>query len=188
MRIISGKFKGRVLKSFQADHIRPTTDRVKETLFNKLMGSIDGARVLDLFSGTGNLSLEALSRGAEWVDLVEAHPKSVKIIRENLALLGVTDGFKVFPMDVFKYIKNYSGPAYDVILADPPFTQTLADAVMKALAESSCFHEGTMIVIESAKKEVCGESYPPLIRLDQRNFGDKNLSFFQGAGGPKADV
>ena len=77
MRIISGKFKGRPLVSFQADHIRPTTDRVKETLFNKLMGVVEDARVLDLFSGTGNLAIECLSRGAGWVDLVESHNRSI---------------------------------------------------------------------------------------------------------------
>ena len=104
--------------------------RVKETLFNKLMSYMEGARVLDLFSGTGNLGIEAISRGAEWVDLVESHPKSVQIIRDNLAQFKITDGCKVFPVDVFKYIKGYSGKPYDVILADPPFTKTLADTVM----------------------------------------------------------
>ncbi len=78
MRIISGKFKGRQLVSFQADNIRPTTDRVKETLFNKLMAYVDGARVLDLFSGTGNLAIECISRGAAHVDLVENHRKVLR--------------------------------------------------------------------------------------------------------------
>ena len=182
MRIISGKFKGRQLKSFAADHIRPTTDRVKETLFNKLMGLVEGARVLDLFSGTGNLAIEAISREAQWVDLVESHPKSVQIIRENLTHLKIQDGFKIFPMDVFKYLKSYSGAPYDLILADPPFTQKLADSVMQAIAQSQCFHEGTQIVIESSSKEICGDSYPPLIRLDQRVFGDKYLNFFVKEG------
>src|SRR3954462_11414596 len=105
MRIISGKYKGRQLVDFSADHIRPTTDRVKETLFNKLMGIIEGARVLDLFSGTGNLSIECLSRGAAWVDIVENHKKSLSIIRENLALLKITEGFAIHPVDTFRYLE-----------------------------------------------------------------------------------
>jgi 16S rRNA (guanine966-N2)-methyltransferase len=179
MRIISGKYKGHPLKKFDADHIRPTTDRVKETLFNKLMGQVEDSRVLDLFSGTGNLGIEAISRGATWVDLVESHRRSVQIIRDNMDHLKIRDGYKIHAVDVFKYLKTYTGPAYDLIFADPPFTETLADSVMTALAESSCFHEYTTIVIESARKEQCLDRYPPLIRLDLREFGDKNLNFFE---------
>jgi 16S rRNA (guanine966-N2)-methyltransferase len=179
MRIISGKFKGHPLKSFKADHIRPTTDRVKETLFNKLMGQVEDSRVLDLFSGTGNLAIEAISRGATWVDIVESHRKSVQIIRENIDHFKIREGFKIHPIDAFRYIKTYTGPAYDLILVDPPFTEALADSVMTALAESACFHEYTTIVIESARKEKCLAAYPPLIRLDVREFGDKNLNFFE---------
>ena len=83
MRIISGKYKGRVLTSFQADHIRPTTDRVKESLFNKWMSLVGEARVLDLFSGTGNLGIESLSRGASHVDFVELNAKSIIILKKN---------------------------------------------------------------------------------------------------------
>jgi 16S rRNA (guanine966-N2)-methyltransferase len=178
MRIIAGKYKGRPLKNFKAEHIRPTTDRVKETLFNKLMGWVEGARVLDLFSGTGNLALESISRGADWVDLVESHPKSVQIIRENISHLKITTGFKIHPVDVFKYIKNYTGTPYDIILADPPFTKELADSVMTAISESACFHANTMIVVEAARKERCEDHYGALIRLDRREFGDKNLNFY----------
>ena len=84
MRIISGKFKGRNLVSFKADHIRPTMDRVKETLFNKWMHEVDDSLFLDLFSGTGSLGLEALSRGARHVTFVEKSNKSIQIIKENL--------------------------------------------------------------------------------------------------------
>src|ERR1035437_557283 len=107
MRVISGKFKGRQLVEFEADHIRPTTDRVKETLFNKLMGQVEGARVLDLFSGTGNLAIECTSRGAAWVDMVESHKKSLEIIRENLNKLKITEGFKLNQIDAFRYIAGY---------------------------------------------------------------------------------
>jgi 16S rRNA (guanine966-N2)-methyltransferase len=84
VRIISGKWKGRQLVSFKANHIRPTTDRVKETLFNILQHDIPDSRILDLFGGTGNLSFESLSRGARFVELVESHKISLKIIQENM--------------------------------------------------------------------------------------------------------
>lgn len=83
MRIISGKYRGRRLSAFNAPHIRPTTDRVKETMFNKLMGQVEGARVLDLFAGTGNLGIESLSRGANWVEFVESNRKSLEILKKT---------------------------------------------------------------------------------------------------------
>src|SRR4051812_43364744 len=116
MRIIGGKFKGRNLVSFKADHIRPTTDRVKESIFNKLQNDIPGGRVLDLFSGTGNLAIEALSRGADYVIAVELNRKSLMIIRENLEILGIKNEIEVVGDDVLKYVRKYTGPPFDVIL------------------------------------------------------------------------
>lgn len=181
MRVISGKFRGRQLVSFQADHIRPTTDRVKESLFNILMGRIEGARILDLFSGTGNLAIECLSREAAWVDIVENHRKSLGIIRENLAKLGVTEGYKIWPLDAFKYIRDYSGEPYDVVLCDPPFTRSWAHELAEAVAASRLLGPDSRFVMESAAKERLDESYPGLNRLDQRHFGDKYLNFFAKA-------
>ncbi len=179
MRVISGKFKGRPLVSFQADNIRPTTDRVKETLFNKLMGQVEAARVLDLFSGTGNLAIECISRGAGWVDLVESHKKSLAIIRENFTLLKITDGYKIFPIDAFKFIDAFRGEPYDLVIADPPFTQSWAHDLCLKAGESRILKAGGVFVIEASSKERMEESYPGLIRLDQRTFGDKNLNFFE---------
>jgi 16S rRNA (guanine966-N2)-methyltransferase len=178
MRVISGKFKGRRLVSFQAEHIRPTTDRVKETLFNKLMGRIEGARVLDLFSGTGGLAIECLSRDAAWVDLVESHRKSLSIIRANLAALDIGEGFRIHPVDAFKYIEAGAGGPYDLVLADPPFTRRWAHELCTAVAASSLLGAGAWFVIEAAAKERVDEAYDGLERLDQRDFGDKSLHFF----------
>ena len=180
MRVISGKFKGRQLVDFQADHIRPTTDRVKETLFNKLMGRIEEARILDLFSGTGNLAIECLSREAAWVDLVENHKKSLAIIRENLAKLKLENGYKVHSLDAFRYIENYSGVPYDIVLADPPFTRAWAhDLALKIGASRTLLGEGSVFVIEASSKERMDDQYPGLNRLDRREFGDKHLNFFE---------
>ena len=179
MRIISGRFKGRVLSSFQADHIRPTTDRVKETLFNKWMRDMDEARVLDLFSGTGNLGLESLSRGAIHVDFVEMNLKSIQILKKNIELLKLeADEYNIYKQDVLLYLKKYQGDAYNLILADPPFTEKMAHDVMQALDGSRCFDEKTLIAIESHKKERMDDSYTHLYRYDVKDYGDKVLSFF----------
>ncbi|MGZ3744130.1 MAG: 16S rRNA (guanine(966)-N(2))-methyltransferase RsmD [Pseudobdellovibrionaceae bacterium] len=179
MRIISGKYKGHPLVEFKADHIRPTTDRVKETLFNKVMFDIEGSRVIDLFSGTGSLGIEALSRGAREVVFVEKHPKSIDILKKNLAKLKVPlSDYRIISMDVLTYLKNYEGEAFDIIFADPPFTEKMAHAVMEQINQSQAFGDQTLMAIESQRKERIDALYGDIERYDQREFGDKILSFF----------
>lgn len=180
MRIISGKYKGRQLASFKADHIRPTMDRIKETLFNKLVHHVDGARVLDLFSGTGNLGIEALSRDAVHVTFVEMHPKSIQIISQNLDLLKVAKSeATIIKKDVLKYLRAENKQTFDLILIDPPFTEKMADEVMSALSQSTLFLDTTIIAIEAIKQEIIGDAYGPLICFDRQNYGDKSLSLFR---------
>lgn len=198
MRIISGKYKGQTLLSFSAGHIRPTTDRVKESLFNILQSHIPDSRVVDLFAGTGNLGIEALSRGAASVTFVESHAQSLSLIRKNLEKLKVTETHDIIAKDVLLYLRSTKRPekweltkskstetqttnessSFDVIFADPPFTKEMADDVLKALSESHLFGPHTIMAIESAKREKLDSQYGPLIRTDHRAFGDKILSFF----------
>ena len=181
MRIIAGKFRGRRLSSFKADHIRPTTDRVKESIFNKLQGYFEGARVLDLFSGTGNLTCEAVSRGASHVDAVELSKKSIAIIRDNLKLLEIEDDVTIVSDDVLKFLAKYAGPAYDIIIADPPFTEKLANSVLTALSTCQAVGPETVIVIEASSHETVADAYPPLECRDTRDYGDKQVSFWRRA-------
>ena len=180
MRIIAGEFKGRPLKSFKADHIRPTTDRVKESIFNSLSADFDTPRVLDLFAGTGNLSIECISRGARHVDMVEQSRKSLQIIKQNLKLFNINDKVRVFPEDVLKYIKNYEGEGYDIVLIDPPFTKKMAHEVMQRFSENTqLVHLDTLIVIESSKHEQIEDQYGNISLKKRKDFGDKAVSFFQ---------
>lgn len=165
--------------SFDADHIRPTTDRVKETLFNMIQGYVEEARVLDLFSGTGNLGLEALSREAREVIFVEKSRKSIQILEKNLGKLKVTDSIQILNKDVISFLKNYDGEPFDIIFADPPFTEQMAHEVMEAADQSKVFHSETLMMIESARREKIMDDYPTLTRYNHREFGDKILSFFK---------
>jgi 16S rRNA (guanine966-N2)-methyltransferase len=178
MRIIAGKLKGRRLVSFNADHIRPTTDRVKESIFNKIQFLIDGSRVLDLFSGTGNLAIESYSRGACHVTAVEKNPKSIQIIKKNLEALNILREIDVVTSDVFSFLSNYKGEAFDIVLIDPPFTEKLSHEILKKIGSSKVLNESTQIIIESAKGETVETNYLNLKFLDQRSFGDKKVSFF----------
>ena len=182
MRVISGKFRGQKLVEFKSKHIRPTTDRVKESIFNKLAADLPEARVLDLFAGTGNLAIEALSRGADWVDLVELRSSSLKIIQQNLTKLSLSEKCRVYGKDVFKFLKGRATgeqeAPYDVIFVDPPFTEKLADSVLLAISKSSVYHKDSIIVIEATIHESVREIYSPLYQYDERHFGDKIVFFY----------
>jgi len=180
MRIIAGRWRGHPLVAFKADHIRPTTDRVKETLFNMIQFDVPDANVCDLFCGTGNLGLEALSRGAAHVVFVEKSAKSLKITRENLEKLKVgKDEYEIRAEDVIKFLETHDGPPFDLIFADPPFTETMAHEVMTAADRSAAFGPQTLMMIESARRERIDDAYPTLSRTDSREFGDKILSFYR---------
>ncbi len=179
MRIIAGKYKGHPLVAFNASHIRPTTDRVKETLFNIWQAEVEGARVLDLFSGTGNLGLEALSRGAREVIFVDKNRKSIEILEKNIAKLKIEEPHRVVTKDVISFVKSYSGVAFDLVLIDPPFTEAMAHDVMLAVASSKLFHEGTLFAIESGRREKIEDDYSTLSRYRLREFGDKFLSLYR---------
>lgn len=180
MRIIAGRWRGHHLVSFHAGHIRPTTDRVKETLFNILQADVPGARILDLFCGTGNLGLEALSRDAAHVVFVEKNAKSLRITRENIDKLRVEkELYEIRGQDVIKFLETYEGEPFDVIFADPPFTEKMAHQVMETADRSRAFGSQTLLAIESAQKERIDDEYSTLERYNHRVFGDKVLSLFR---------
>jgi 16S rRNA (guanine966-N2)-methyltransferase len=181
MRIIAGRFRGRRLVSFKADHIRPTTDRIKESIFNKLQSELEGARVLDLFSGTGNLTCEAVSRGAAHVDAVELSKKSIAIIRENLNLLGIEDEVRIICDDVIRFLTRYEGVPYDLIFADPPFTEKLADQLMEAVKGSAVFGDQTLLMLESSSHEILKDKYEGMDKVDDRDYGDKKITYWRKA-------
>lgn len=166
--------------SFKADHIRPTTDRIKESLFNRLQGEWEGARVLDLYAGTGNIGLEALSRGAESVTAVEFNSKSIAIIQRNLAELGVTSPeYSLIKADVLKFLETYRGEPFSIIMADPPFTKSLAHETLESLTKSQAVGSETVIVIEASSHERLDENYLNFDCQSRRDYGDKVLSYWR---------
>ena len=139
---------------------------------------ISGARVLDLFSGTGSLAIEAISRDALCVTAVEMNKKSVDIINRNLQLLKISE-VEVLTQDVFKFLKRYAGEPFDLVFCDPPFTEKLAHILFTELAGSKVYGPETIIVTESAGKEQLLDEYLPLTRFDKRDYGDKIVSYYR---------
>jgi 16S rRNA (guanine966-N2)-methyltransferase len=180
VRIIAGKYKGHKLVSFDEDHIRPTTDRVKESLFNIISARMDGPRVLDLYSGTGSLGLEAFSRGAGSVDMVEISRRSIEIIKKNLRNLRVSEGVVIHKSDAVEFVKKYEGDPFDLVLVDPPFPSKICLATLEALeANRHVMAPSTLIVIEHSRHEPLPDSVGTLRRVDSRSYGDKLLAFYE---------
>lgn len=150
MRLISGEFKGRLIKVPDSKLIRPTTDRVRETLFNLLNNRIDfeGIKVLDIYAGSGSLGLECLSRGAGTIHFVEKNFPIYKNLQENIDSLKAGNECRIFKMEAIKFSAIAEHDKYDLILADPPFFKDDIYAVVDNLKQYQFLNETGMIVIE----------------------------------------
>ena len=156
MRVITGSARGRRLKELEGMETRPTTDRVKEGLFSALQFDIEGRRVLDLFAGTGQLGIEALSRGAECAVFVERRRDALQVIRENLEACGMTDKARVVNGDAMSYLK--SGEKFDLIFLDPPYASGLLEQALEEIVRFDICRRHGIIVAESA----ADKTLPPL--------------------------
>ncbi len=175
MRIISGKYRGLKLADFDGDAVRPTADRVKESLFNILMGKVAGADVLDLFCGSGNLGIECLSRGAASVHFNDASATSIGILKKNLIRLKDEPTCKVTNLD-FSVCLARAG-RFDLIFIDPPYRMEAGMQALKIIGEKSLLNDGGVAVLErdrSFSGEING-----LNVTDERKYGKTYLTFFE---------
>ena len=160
LRIIGGQWRGRKLEFADGEGLRPTMDRVRETLFNWLQGDIVGARCLDLFSGSGALGLEALSREAAEVVMIDKNPRAIHMIQKNLELLSVNNA-QLIQGDAHRYLSEYAkakaDKVFDIVFLDPPFQQQLVVPFCQLLEQSHCLSAQAVIYIEMEKTEkLCG--------------------------------
>jgi 16S rRNA (guanine966-N2)-methyltransferase len=167
LRIIAGEFKGRRLKTPPGRNTRPTSDRVREAWFSILQQSIPGAKVLDLFAGSGALGFEALSRGARSVDFVEQHSASLAAIRANVATLSVPDRVTIHRGDAMRFTERLPAGAYDVAFADPPYATEEAGRLAD-LFRATPF--ARVLSVEHAPDQRVGGD-------DTRRYGDTAITF-----------
>ncbi len=179
MRIISGASKGRKLKAPSGRSLRPTSDRVKESIFNILGDEVKGKAVLDLFAGTGNLGIEALSRGAAKVVFVEKSRPALRMIERNLQTTGLRARSEVFPLDVTRAIGTLAKreECFDLILMDPPYRKGWIERVMERFRQTPIHHEGSLLVIEHDRREPLPEGIEGWQVIKQRQLGDTVVSF-----------
>ncbi|VBB05672.1 n-6 adenine-specific dna methylases signature [Lucifera butyrica] len=179
MRIITGTAKGVILKGPAGNATRPTADRVKESLFSILGSRIIDASVLDLFAGTGNLGLEALSRGAEKAVFIDQSLQSVALIKENARRTKLADRTEIYKNDVFKAIDKLSqtGRSFDLIFCDPPYNQGLITAVLEKVAFYTILNPEAMLIIEHSRHEMINSELPSFQILRTEKYGETLVSF-----------
>ncbi len=180
MRVIGGSRKGRVLRLQNMSSIRPTTNRTKEFIFNFLGEWIQDSEVLDLFAGSGNLGIEALSRGAASAVFVEKNKLHSKVIKKNLELTNLTSLAQVVVSDVIRYINWVSKKRqkFDIIFADPPYDSDYHIKILEIFNEVDILSDNGIFILEHASKlELNGYTNSNLIK--NKNLGDTSVSFYK---------
>jgi 16S rRNA (guanine(966)-N(2))-methyltransferase RsmD len=187
MRVIAGRYRGKRLKGPRGVELRPTSDRLKGTLFDILGSRLADSVVLDAFAGTGAIGIEAFSRGAREVVFVESGPLGCRLIRENLQLCGITSEFRLLDEDVFKSLRRLAreGCRFDVVILDPPYNWRPYADLLDILFRSPLIRSGSLVIIEHHRKAELPQSAAGYHRLRVVTQGDKHLSFY--AANPSPD-
>lgn len=185
MRIIGGTAKGRRLASFRGMSIRPTTDKVREAIFNILQQpDSDGFRfksVLDIFAGTGAMGIEALSRGAGKASFIDSSPKAVQVIKKNLELCAFADKAFIIAKDAISALEQSAkrGERFDLIFIDPPYIASQTGKMLNVIADKKLLAAEGIIVAESSKRMIWDGELKGIELFDRRRYGDTVVSFYK---------
>ncbi|KPL18783.1 MAG: hypothetical protein AMJ92_06500 [candidate division Zixibacteria bacterium SM23_81] len=186
MRVISGEAKGRRLKAPADNRIRPTADKTKEALFDIIGGEVHGARVLDLFAGTGNLGIEALSRGARRALFVDVAKKAVTIIRANVDLVKYGDRCEVWQEDAFSALSRLGrmGRRFDLVFCDPPYGHQFVERSLRFLVLGHLVENNGLVAVEHHRKDKLPQRVETLLMLGERFFGETAVTFYRQKAEP----
>lgn len=181
MRVISGSAKGRPLKAVPGTGTRPTTDKVKEAVFSMIGPYFDGGQVLDLFAGTGGLSIEALSRGMDRAVLTDMDKKAIDTIRHNLQATGLSDRAEVYRNDALRAIKALSKreAQFDLVFVDPPYKLKIIGELLEQLQQDGMLAEGARVVVEHDAEDRHEETYGSLEQVRRAEYGDTAITIYQ---------
>ena len=189
MRIVGGRLRGRALKAPETREVRPTSDRLRESIFDilahRFAEALGGARVVDLFAGTGALGLEALSRGAETAMFVDSGSEARALLRANIEALALGGVTRIWRADATKLGRAPAGPPFTLAFLDPPYDNNLAGPALGELARGDWLAPGALVVVE----EDAGAEIPTprgLERLERRNYGDTQIVLIRFVGTQEA--
>lgn len=179
MRIISGRKRGHKLLEFEGDDVRPTTDRVKESVFNLIQSFVPDAVCLDMFAGSGALGFEAISRGAEKAVCIDLDKRSIDIIKKNALSLGFLEDCDIVHMSCFDYVERTT-EKFDIVFLDPPYNKNFIEPVLDALIKNDVLNEDGIIVLESDGTDFHGE-FEGLDIYRQRKYGRTYITIYKKA-------
>ena len=177
MRVITGTARGSKLKTLEGLETRPTTDRVKEAIFNIIQFDVEGRRILDLFGGSGQLAIEAISRGAESAIIVDQNKEAIKIIKDNLHKTRMDRKATVIMADSLKFLANCREKV-DVIFLDPPYASTLLEQALQIISEIDILNDGGIIVCEHPREKQLPASFGNLICSKDYNYGKISVHLY----------
>lgn len=183
MKVTGGKLKGRLLAPIKGLNIRPTSSKVRESVFNIIGQDLSGLKILDLFAGSGCLGIEALSRGALWALFIDNVYKSLKVIKKNLALCGFENSGFVLKKDLSKGLPlehSLLKEGIDLVFVDPPYGKKMIPPILKKISEGKILTSSAIVVTESLKDDDLPVRAGRLVLLDSRNYGETKLDIYQG--------
>lgn len=179
MRVVAGRFRGRLLRTLPGKAVRPTSDRVRTSVFDIIGRTVEGARVLDLFAGSGALGIEALSRGASKVIFVEHSRRALKALEDNLRALGLTQEAEVVGTEALSYLRRWRGPVpFDIIFADPPYDFGGHQVLLGIVARKKLLAPGGFLVLEHRTGTILQDSIGQLQLTRRKVFGITTVSWF----------
>ncbi len=185
MRVITGTARGRRLKELQGMETRPTTDKVKESIFSIIQFDIEGRRVLDLFAGTGQLGIETLSRGAESATFVDCRRDAVKLVGENLKLCDLSESARVVCGDSLSFLAS-TREKFDIVFLDPPYGTGLLEKALEKLVEFDILRQHGIIVCESGVEQELPEVTEPYFLYRTYRYGKIKLTIYHRRGEEEA--
>jgi len=178
MRIISGKYRHRIIQGVPGEQTRETKDRVKESIFNSVGSVLPQTIVLDLFAGSGSLGLEALSRGARFVDFVDRLPQAAQVIQQNLMDLGALADAKITVSDAIQFVNN-TNQTYDIILVDPPYAMDIIDEIIEIIGTRKLLNEFGIIITLYQKNKPIKPQNCGIMETKKKTIGITNVSYLK---------
>lgn len=179
MRVVSGKARGRRLLTLEGLDVRPTTDKVKESMFNIIQFELEEANVLDLFAGSGQLGIEALSRGAASATFVDASKKSLDIVKKNIEITGLGENARVVHSDAFSFLFS-SSSVFDIVFLDPPYEKHLCDRAFEALGR--VLKDSSVVICETRDCEILPAEVGALRLQREYHYSSIKLSVYRNEG------
>lgn len=181
MRIIAGTLKNRRIKSREGRETRPTLERIKEAIFSIIGEKVVNAKFLDFYSGTGNVTFEALSRGAERAIMIEENKEALKVIIENVNHLGVENKCRAYKNDVFRAaeILARKNEKFDIIFLDPPYKENISTRTIEKISDENLLEKDGIIISEHSNYEKMSDKIGNFVKYDERDYNKKIVSFYR---------